>query len=1148
INNRPFYKVSIAFGTLLNPENWGMPAVPERLINLGVPSEFGNTLEVIGTEYSDINGLISPIPQMVPEGELNKYVYSISKDYYNFEENPELLLFGEFGITRGVNNQTIRILPVKFDINSRKIRLYSKIVFRITYSNKGTPSNRSYDELLSSALINYDAARYWQKERKGLRKVISDSKLAVGNWIKFEAEEEGIYKIDYNFLSSSGIDPSGLDPRTIKIYNNGGKVLPENIDEPRPIDLVENAITIVGESDGSFDQGDYILFYGRGANFWDFDPVAGEIIRFHHPYSEKNYFWLTYGGANGKRIENKTGLTSPADYLQLSSVAFEDLEEDKINIGKTGREYFGDDFSQAIPSRTYINPLNGRISSEPISYNFRFVNASENPIQLKLSENDFDIYSRNLAGYSTSLYVVGLLHQGDATYNNDLPDNRSVLKFSTIPSSVAGVGYLDYFEIRYRKDLRVFDDKLLFFSDDTSAIIEYYLHDFTSSNIEVYDVSDYSNIQLITNPVLQSGGDYRFRTEETEGSISKYFAVGNNNYLTPVNPVSVNNSNLRGIQDGAKYIIITSDEFMSPANRLKDYRENLALVPISTIIINIDEIMNEFSAGITDPTAIRDFVKYAYDNWTNQPEYLLLFGKGTYDAKNVTGYNDNFIPTWQTVESLRLLSSYTSDDYFVNVDGVDSRMDLAPGRLTFSTESEADNYVTKIIDYETNSKKSPWKNLITLVADDGFHPQAGGIRDESWEHTRPTENIANNIVPESFDLNKIYLADYPYVITGGGRRKPAVNEKIINSINDGTLLVNFIGHGNPEVWTDEIVFERSSTISQLNNTEYFFLVAATCDFGYYDIPNFESAAEELIFLPGAGAIGGLNSARLVFSGQNHNLNYTFLTYLLQSPRDTLNLLQTVGRSYFLTRQDRNSTNDRKYHLFADPLLRLQVPRYEGNIDSINGLPLIANVQIKALSNTSISGCILNSDSLVWEDYNGEGILTVFDSERIKLLEQIRNEPMVIPGGIIFRGSISVVNGKFNTQFVVPKDISYENKNGKALFYFFNSDGDGVTFSKQLIIGGTDSTAVNDGDGPEIEIFFDDATMRNAYLVGPQPNLIVNLSDETGLNTTGTGIGHRLEGILNDDESAPIDFTNYFKSELDAGGKAGQINYRFNRLD
>jgi hypothetical protein len=1146
IGSQSYYNINIDYGNLAEPEKWGMPSVAERLFGLGVPAEYGNTIDVLQTEYSELEGLIAPIAKMVPDGNLNKFEYIVGEGYNEYRDNPELVLFGEFGITRGINNQIIRILPVKFDPVQRKIRIYKRIVFRITYSKGGTLSNQPYDELLSSSFINYDVARYWQKERKTLNKAGSNSVLSTGEWVKFETGEEGIYKIDYNFLITTGIDAGSIDPRTIKIYNNGGKVLPENIGTERAVDLVENAITVVGEGDGKFDEGDYILFYGRGTNFWDKDETQGKIIRYHHPYSEKNYYWITYGGENGKRIENKEGLTTPADFVQTSTAAFADYEEDKINIGKTGRQYCGDDFSQTVQSRTYITSLNGVLNEIPVEYKCRFVNASSEDFTLKILENNSIILTQLLPGYRDHLYRVGQEYFLEAMYNGNIADNRSVLKFTITPTSVSNTGYLDYFEISYQKELKAFEDKILFFSQDTSAIIEYYLHNFSSTSIQVYDISDYSNIKLITNHIQLSGGDCRFRIEESQGNISKYYAVAGNNYLSPSNPVSVNNSNLRGIQDGAKYIIISHDKFIQAANIWKDYRENEAPVHTTTIVINIASIINEFSCGNLDPTAIRDFIKYAYDNWNTQPAYVLLLGKGTYDYKNKEGYNDNYIPAYQTIESLIFHyggDSYTSDDYFAAVDGYDSIIDLAIARVTVTDELEIENYLAKIKSYELYSKKGEWKNRVTLVSDDGLTTNGN-----DWSaHTAPSETLATHKIPSSFDIKKIYLAEYPAVITGGGRRKPAVNEEIIKTINEGTLILNYIGHGNPEVWAHELVFEKSVTIPKLINTEYFLLVAATCDFAYYDIPNFKSAAEELLLKSDGGAISCLGSSRIVESGRNHDLNYDFLYQLLKDPRDSSNIIKTIGACCFAMKSTHSGVNDRKYHLFGDPLIRLQLPQNEGKIDSINGEYLTADVQIKALSRTSISGIILTPENEIWTDFNGEGILTVFDSERKKHLDEI-NFNINLQGGIIFRGSVSVINGHFNTNFVVPKDISYENKNGKAIFYYFNETTDGIAFTKQIIVGGTDTTAVDDGEGPEIEIFFDDATMYNAYLVGPEPNLIVQLSDETGLNTTGTGVGHKLEGILDKDESTPIDFTNYFKGELDAGGKAGEINYKFNKME
>jgi hypothetical protein len=636
IDNKTFKNVVLYLGYIPEPELWGLPAIPERRLNVGVPSEFGNTIEVLNTKHIELTGSIVPKPQFVKDGDLFQYQYEVKSNYFDYQDNPELVVFGEFGITRGIKNQTVKILPAKFDPLSNKIILYQKIVFRITYARGGSFSQQPYDELLSSTFINYNVAKYWKKKSKDLKKVsISNSVLAAGEWLRFEAQEEGIYKIDYNFLSSAGINPDEIDPRTIKIYNNGGKELPENVAASRPGDLVENTIKVIDESDGSFNQGDYILFYGRGTNFWDFDSTSNEIKRYHHTFSDHNYYWLTYGGANGKRMQDKLGLNTTVEYNQNNTVAFADKEDDKINLGRSGREYYGDDFSQAVPSRTYITSLNGRLSSYPINYHFRFANASSEQLTLKLEENNTLIFSQVLSGYGSASYITGNVYERNTVFNSDLPDNRSALKFIIIPSSVTTTGYLAYFQISYVKDLKAFDDKLLFFSHDTTAIIEYYLHDFSSSNIQVFDVNEYANVRLINNPIPISGSEYKFQIAENASKISKYFAVGNNNFLIPVNPVSVDNSDLRGIQVGTQMIVITPDEFLEAANRLKSYHESEAKIPVSTMAVNIDDIYNEFSCSSVDATAVRDFIKHAYDNWQITPQYVCLFGKGTYDAKDV---------------------------------------------------------------------------------------------------------------------------------------------------------------------------------------------------------------------------------------------------------------------------------------------------------------------------------------------------------------------------------------------------------------------------------------------------------------------------------------------------------------------------------
>ncbi len=1147
-NGINFRKAEFNFGTLINYSEFGSPQILTRIINVGVPSEYGNTIEVLSSSYQEIAGQLIPIPYSKPDSFSVSFDFSKNTEYDLYEPKADLVSFGEIGLVREVYSQSININPVKFFPIQNKIRLYTNIIVRINFSPNSVISSKPADNFLDGLIINYNVAKYWNNEtaNEKLNNVtVTNSVLASGKWIRFEAPEEGIYKISKSQLSLYGIDANTVDPRTIKIYNNGGKVLPENNSLPRPADLEENAILVAGEDDGKFDEADYILFYGRGSSFWDYSSDGKTISRYFHPYSTKNYFWITSNGSAGKRITDKPGQNTTPTLDQTTSEAFADWEVDKINLGKTGRQFMGDDFSNSVKSRTYTNTLSGRVDSIPISYYLRFIVGAPNSMTLKLSENGSQIFQQNLAGYSGD-YIVGNAHPIDASFSGSLVDNRSMLNISVTPSTISTIGYLDYFTIKYVKQLKAFSDNILFFSDSNGGLIEYSLVGFSSSNIKVFDVTNYSDIKLITNHTLISGGDCKFQMDETASQRSKYLAVESTGFKSPTNPVEISNSNLHGESVGAKFVIITHKNFMEAANKLKNHKENNIPLTFSTFVADIDQIYNEFSCGVVDPTAVRDYLKYAYDNWQIKPDYVLLFGKGTYDYKNLEGFGDNFVPTWQSTESLRFVygqeDSYTTDDYFARVSGTDDFIDLFIGRITCTTAANADQMVNKIIDYELNQEKGEWRNLVTLVSDDGCRSRDCN---EGNMHTLPSENLSNIKFPKSFNFKKIYAAAYPDVITGQGRRKPDVNQAIVDAINEGTLFLNYFGHGSPELWADEHIFEKSVVLSQLKNDKYFFLGAATCDFGYFDIPNYQSGAEALMFLPNSGAIASFTASRLVFAGSNERLMYDFVTKLFNSGRDSLNLSFTIGKAAKLSKT--TLVNDQKYNILGDPTLRLKVPQYPASIDSVNGQNLSMDVQVKALGKTKIDGTILKPDNTPWTDFNGEGILSIYDSERKVMITTINYE-VNISGGLIFNGRVSITNGKFSESFIVPKDISYENKNGKVILYFLNNSVDGLGYTNRIIVGGTDSSLSNDGKGPDIEIFFDDVAYNNGYLVNQNPNLIVKLSDETGLNTTGTGVGHKLEGILNQKLNSPLDFTNYFTGDLDAGGKSGSINYKFTNIE
>jgi hypothetical protein len=601
------------------------------------------------------------------------------------------------------------------------------------------------------------------------------------------------------------------------------------------------------------------------------------------------------------------------------------------------------------------------------------------------------------------------------------------------------------------------------------------------------------------------------------------------------------NSNLHGFADGADFVIITHSDFLAQAQRLKAYREQAGPDRLTTIVVNVQDIYNEFSGGLLDPTAIRDYLKYAYENCTLKPRYLLLFGGGNYDYKNITTQLKGWIPPYETLETLDQLDSYCTDDYYGLILANDPRVDLAIGRIPAQSADEARVVVDKIIAYEQSSPFDAWRNRITYVADDG---PAGAGEDDRSIHTAQAEDLAESFTPIDFEKSKIYIVEYPTVFTADGRRKPDAAKTIVDRINNGTLMINWTGHGNPQVWAHEHVFEREMTIPQLVNKDRLtFVSAATCDFGRFDNPIERSSTELLLIRENGGSIGTLSSGRAAFSDQNALFNDDFYFYLLR--RNAQGKLTRLGDAIFSTKQGRYQSNDQKFHLFGDPTLRLIAPTYRASLDTINGRPTTAVDTLRALGVGRLGGSIQKLDGSAWSDFSGKALLTVYDSRKEITVPGWFGFTFTVPGGVIYRGESTIANGKFNPSFYVPKDISYENNQGRISVYFSNANSDGAGYTENVIFGGADSTASQDVQGPTISIYLDSRNFRAGDVVGENPLLLLDYFDEHGINTASGGIGHRLEAWI-DDQPTAIDLTDFYKGKVDSY-QEGSIEYRLASL-
>jgi hypothetical protein len=1126
-----------------------------RAVNLGLQSFFGNTLAVISAEYSDLNGVqLKTVPYLVYEkGFLTESEQIQTPFQSNLVESPETVQMGEIGFVQDQIIGTIKIFPYQQVKDQNLVRVFKKIVIQLTYgvlsSDLVFTGKRG---LIADDILNSNVAWNWSFEKKytALKK-ITNSVLSNGNWYRIKITEEGIYKLDNAFLKAKGIDLSSVDPRTIKIYNNGGKMLDERPEQPRTTDLVENAIQVIGEADGKFDNVDAIIFYGRGTKAWEYKDLTKSFSHYFHSYSDNNYYWLTWGGTNGKRMEPKPSSAAPITDVVTSTTGFVVNHEFKKKVSKTGREWFGDEFNDRTNYRVYTNKLPGLIPEQTITYKINVVSRSPVLVNFSVEENSSLLGTIPVNPISMGDGIGYYAHKASEifTRNSTLPDSRSILKLIYNVTDPIANGYLDYFEILYPRSLSAESDKFMFFSPPTTAVNEYRIGNFSSSDIMVYDITSFDDVKYISGGSI-SGMQINFKANEFESNPTKYYAIGKNGYSTPVEVLRITNQNLHGITDGAKFIIITPKEFKAQADRLKSFKESRTRHPIKTIVIGLDEIYNEFSAGILDVTAIRDFLRYAYQNWTTKPLYVLLFGDGDYDYRNIEGYGKNFIPPYETEESLFLIYSYPTDDYYARIIGNDLYVDLALGRITCRSSDEAKNAVDKIISYETSQDFGQWRNLITFVADDGKTTTG----DDGDIHTAQTESIARGVMtaPKSFDQKKIYLIQYPTVETASGRRKPDVNKAIANAVNEGTLVLNFIGHGNPEVWTHEFVFEKAISIPQFKNkNRLFFLSAATCDFGEYDNPASQSSGELLLIKEDGGAIGVFTAARAVWSYLNAVLNAELFTKMF-SWRNTNETQPSIGLSYFLTKIKLVDDNDQKYHLFGDPTIYLNVPIHIASVDSINSKSTKAIVEVKSLSSTAVTGVIKDSVGNILKGLSGEALITVYDSKRFQEIPEwpyfnLLFGGIELSGGVIFRGRSMIRNGGFRTSFVVPKDVSYENNQGKITVYFNSTKEDGFGMTENIKVVAADTINITDKIGPQIDIFFDNDASVGAYLVGTSPLLIVKLEDATGINTTGTGIGHKIEAVLDDDISNPIDLTNYFQGALDQGNKKGEVRYQLSQL-
>ena len=979
----------------------------------------------------------------------------------------------------------------------------------------------------------------------------STSVLSSGVWFKTAILTDGVYRIDYSQLKQLGIE----NPSNTRIYANNSGQLSYYNDDPKPDDLRELALYFVNGTDGIFNEGDYLLFYGQGTGRWKFNNTTSEYGYTRHNYSDTAFCFVTEGSTAGKKMvisEEPAG--SPA-YTSSESDALFIHEEEKVNLLKSGREWYQ---PVSAINGIEINPgFTDLVTDEKIKARIRVV--ARAPVSTIFRFYEGELLQKSLQLQAVNMYTTtGTYAQISDSSGFITPGSASPvfeIKFYNNGESFAS-GWLDFVSLHGRKENH-FDGKTTFFMDHRSVapgqITEFRIKTM-ADNAVIWDITDPVNPEIID---YTKDGDYVIFKAITD-SLRAFLMFDGSDFLNPaIDNIPVPNQNLHG-SPPADMVIVTHPLFIDYAQKLADI--HLSESGLVSLITTPEEIYNEFSGGIPDIVAIRNFLrmKYLKQEGTSCPlRYLLLFGDGSFENKTSPPKNPNFIPTYQSQNSNIFVSSFTSDDFYGLLEDGEGEAqgteDIGIGRLPVADTVQARTVISKIKRYLDPANTGDWKNIICISADD----------EDGNTHMSDAEGLyalLRDSVPE-YTVDKIYLDAFKQVTSVNGQTYPEVVKAINNRINSGCLIFNYLGHGSENGLAHERVVKTEDINSWENGSRLPLFITATCEFSRFDdavlneitgeLTAKTSAGELVLLNENGGGIALMSTTRVVYSAPNYFLNKNIYDFAFD--RDTSGFALRLGDIIRLAKNNSGSgSNKRNFSLLGDPALRLAYP-WHGRVvtDSINHTSISTDTDsLKALSKVTISGHIENNKGDALIDFDGVVSPVVFD--KVSTINTLANDggqtmQFEIRNNILFSGKTKADEGKFSFTFIVPRDINYLYGPGMISYYATDKQADMNGCYSDIIVGGFTESTINDTTGPDISLFMNDTLFKNGGITDSNPIILAIIEDSGGINTTGSGIGHDVIAYLDNDRNNTFVLNNYFENDFDNYTK-GSILYNLYNLE
>jgi len=965
-----------------------------------------------------------------------------------------------------------------------------------------------------------------------------NSVLSSGKWIQLKVREDGIYKLTYDDIKKQGIS----DPGKVKIYGYGGWMLPEDFTQPYIDDLPEVAVYINKGSDGVFNSGDYLLFYGHGTTQWSFNSTKDAYEHENNPYSTYGSYFMTESDTGPKEMETvKLPETSSGAVLFTVFDDYAVYEKDSIAILNSGRELFGENFVKNSGNQSFTFTIPG-ITSDPGKARLSFAAAPKEITPVKLSIGGQDILSLSVNS-PNDYYRKAYLVDSWGNWNGD--KSEKVTATVTYNSDNQSVAYLNFIALNMTRSLQFYPVAYTFFRNKQSLSnqnsITYSIGNPTAS-CQVWEITKNGDTRLMET--VLSDNRMQFTVPPSGNTLREFAMVDlSKSFPTPEFASEIQNQNLHALPP-TDMIILTPAVYLKQAEQLAEVHRQSSGLKVE--VVDEQSVFNEFSSGTPDATAYRRFMKMFYDRATNdsdKPKYLLLFGDGIFDNRHLTSEGSKrdakyYLLTYQVKESVNETTSYGTDDYFGFLDDNEGRniysdgLDIGIGRFPVSTLQQADDAVNKVIAYMDNKQYGNWKTNLIFTADntDSLDPNNFAV------HAGQADQLADFVernYPE-YLLYKYYIDAYKLVNVNGKPSAPDTKKDMLNQLNDGCFLLNYTGHGSITDWSAEGLLNIAD-VRQMNFENLPLWITATCDFGWFD--GFNTSGGEAAFQnKKSGAIALYTTSRVVDSGKNFNINSQLIYYLFMKENGKH---YTLGDIMRLSKNQLGSDDNKlNYVLLGDPALTLNYPEWNIKLDTINGNPIGEDeiITLKALDKVTMSGVITDESGSRMDNFSGTLKANVFDSK-----QTLESVSVNLDGGrftftdytgMIYSGNTEVKNGAFSFTFNVPLDILYSDSTGKIGLYAYDDTlgNDAAGSFVQYKLGGTGGDLETGGDGPEISVMFlNSENFKDGDPVNETPFFYAEIKDETGINVSGGGLGHDLELRIDNNQTY---YLNSYYSAVD----------------